>query len=480
MQLTERDKVKHLLRRFGLGASELEVAYYGEHGLKGAIDRLLDFESVPETLPSIDEYLPDKGALKPQQVQGWWLNGMLTTQRPLQEKMTLFWHDHFATAYSKVTSGILMHGQNMIFRQHCIGDFKELLEYASKDPAMLYWLDGQTNVKGKPNENFAREVMELFTLGVGHYTEKDVQEGARALTGWQISRGTTRNGKAPQRASFLEAPRLHDTGTKTFLGKTGAFTGDDILEILCSQPQCAHFITKKIWEFFVYPNPEPGVIDRLATRFQGNYLNIKSLLRDIMASEEFYSAKAIRGIYKNPVDFCVATGRQLGLGTSITAAQEAREKQIATKQGNAAAKQVQLRRPATVALAVSTKAMGMELLNPPDVSGWDGGPDWISSATMVERIKWADRIFGAPLQVKGGANLYIRFNANTLFDSGDPSAAVDKLIEVFDAPVPAAKRAIMVEAAKDVAGDSFSADNANKVAQSISRLIFGSPEFQMA
>ncbi|MCX6342774.1 MAG: DUF1800 family protein, partial [Fimbriimonadales bacterium] len=208
--LTEREKGAHLLRRFGLGASEAELDYYLQDGLKGAIERLLNYDTQPEVVEISTEMLRNKnGNLPIQTVAGWWAAKMLITRRPLQEKMTLFWHNHFATSGDKVVNSTMMIAQNEKLRAFATSKFKTLLLEVSRDPAMLVWLDGQDNIKGRANENFARELFELFTLGVGHYEEKDIQEAARAFTGWSFVRG---KGSRYARAEYLFKPALHDSG----------------------------------------------------------------------------------------------------------------------------------------------------------------------------------------------------------------------------------------------------------------------------
>jgi uncharacterized protein (DUF1800 family) len=196
-----------------------------------------------------------------------------------------------------------------------------MLQAVSKDPAMLFWLDNQFNVKGKPNENFAREVMELFTLGVDNrYTEQDIKEAARAFTGWSIGRAPGA-GQGPRRMQqFVFRPFLHDDGEKTVLGERRNLTGEEVIDLLCNLPETSEYITKKIWEWFAYPNPEPALIVRLAKKFRADNLNTKSLLKEIMRSSEFYSPKAERSIYKSPVDFTVVTMRQLGVSQALSAA----------------------------------------------------------------------------------------------------------------------------------------------------------------
>lgn len=463
MQVSEREKIAHLLRRFGLGASEQELDFYGQNGLKGAIDKLLDYESIPEAeMGTEEDFEAKKGNLKPDLASLLWTQRIIRTQRPLQEKMTIFWHDHFATSSVKVSSGFVMNGQIELFRQNAIGKFPELLQEVSKDPAMLYWLDNHLNVAGKPNENFAREVMELFTLGIGNYSEKDVQEGARAFTGWSYQKRRSKKGpdEIPVKTQFVFNEEDHDKGSKTFLGKTGNFDGDDILAMLCDQIQMPRFLTGKIWRWFVYLDPEPDLIERHATLFRKSGLDVKGLLRSIMESPEFYSEKAMLHVYKNPVDFTVATLRQLGLGS------------------------MPLRRDAAGTInrglyqltKLSCTKMGMELLQPPDVSGWEFGPAWITSATMVERIRWADRLFG---RSQGKGNPGLNYPAAQLLDDDSPDKLVEKLVSVYDARLPASKIAILKETAKKVSGGTVTTANANETAQAVSRMIFGAPEFQM-
>ena len=238
-ELTEREKTAHLLRRFGLGASEAEVDYYGADGLQGAIDKLLDYDAVDEGFPiTLQDFANNNGNVNVIGLQMWWYLRLLATRRPLEQKLTVFWHDHFATSAAKVDVTVPMHDHIETLRENASGRFLDLLSAVSTDQAMLYWLDNNENVSGSPNENFAREVMELFTLGVDNgYTEKDVQEAARAFTGWTFGvgrGGRFRQTRKPNRGSrFFNVARRHDAGMKTVLGRTGYFNGDDVLRILC-------------------------------------------------------------------------------------------------------------------------------------------------------------------------------------------------------------------------------------------------------
>jgi uncharacterized protein (DUF1800 family) len=235
-QLTGRKQISHLLRRAGFGGSPDEIDAHLALGFEGAVDRLIEFERVPN-----DELEARVSAMETQldvtrlpALQNIWLSRMLFTARPLEERMTLFWHNHFATANSKVGRPPAMYDQNKLFRSQALGSFRELLKSVARDPAMLRWLDSNSNRRRSPNENFARELMELFTLGVGNYTEQDVREAARAFTGWFFDRNL----------GFVFNSNQHDPGQKTFLGRTGSWNGDDVIDIILQQPASADFVAR--------------------------------------------------------------------------------------------------------------------------------------------------------------------------------------------------------------------------------------------
>lgn len=470
---TDRDRCAHLLRRFGLGASEAELDFYLKDGFHGAIERLLNDDDVEETLVAPDRMNPRaKKNFTVQAASDWWIAQMLMTRKPLREKMTLFWHNHFATSGSKVLQGQLMVDQNRTFREHALGDFPTLLEAVSKDPAMIFWLDNQENQRGKPNENFAREVMELFTLGIGNYSEHDVKESARAFTGWSLVR--VRSADQAPRAEYFFRPFVHDDGEKTVLGKSGNLNGDDVLKILTDKPRCAEFITHKIWSWFVWPNPDEATIAPFAKRFHESGLNIKALISDIVHSKEFYSPKAERTVVKTPVDFCVTTYRQMGVGQEIADRIHGVESDTIPAVIYAPARYAQ----------TAMKGMGMWLLFPPDVSGWKGGSEWITSATMVERMKWADGVF--PENVTPAARATGQKGARgpqgqravtpeALFGR-NPSAdeLVGHMLALYDAPIKPEKRKTLVALAQK----SLDGGTLREAAHQVSRLIFASPEFQ--
>ncbi|MCB0826035.1 MAG: DUF1800 domain-containing protein [Armatimonadetes bacterium] len=469
---SEKEKIAHLLRRFGFGASEAEMEYYSQGGLKGAIDKLINWEKVERGDFIEAGELDERGGIpQPQLAVLHWYGRALTTQRPLEEKLTIFWHDHFATSAQKVTSGTAMYQHINTIRDNAGNSFIDLLMAVSKDPAMLFWLDNQENLKDRPNENFAREVMELFTLSEGNYSEKDVLEAARCFTGWTVGvrRGQrvvpVRNDIPRGNSIFYFDRANHDGGEKQLLGNKGDFDGEDIVGILCGHPMTAKYITKKMWEFFVYKNPEPAIVERLAGSFRNSGLNIRRLVRDIMESPEFYSEKAERKLIKNPIDFCMSTARQLGIGSIVT-------------QGLSQAEDFRGKRRAlgpAGQLAQATDTMGMRLMYPPDVAGWDWHEAWISTATMVERVKWADRVFPANGQGIAVIN-------NMLGGPATPDVLVDKMISVLDVNLPDSKVKVLRESAVKTAGGTgpIRPQQLARVANGVARLIFGSPEFQYA
>ena len=279
----------HLLRRGGFGGSESEVARTAALGAAGAVDGLLHptepdagFAAYPDVALLYDRAKARASA------QLWWLDRMLRTKRPLSEKMTLFWHGHFATSVQKVPAPAMV-AQIDLFRQLGLGRFPALLSAVTRDPAMLIWLDNRANAKAHPNENYAREVMELFALGLGNYTEDDVKEAARAFTGWTIDKD--------QRAAFV--PARHDDGIKTVLGKSGRLDADDVVAIVVSQPVHQRFIARKLLEFFVYSDPEPELTESLAQTYALSGFDLAKTVGTMLRSNVFYSSRAYRAIPKS-------------------------------------------------------------------------------------------------------------------------------------------------------------------------------------
>ncbi len=365
--MTERARIAHLLRRAGLGASEAELDYYERLGYRGAVDALMSYDKVPEDYSGLlAQIRADAPQLRMPHVKTWWVARLLSTRRPLQERMVLFWHNHFATSASKVNRAELMMAQNETFRRLALGSFREILLAVSRDPAMLLWLDNHLNRKGKPNENFARELLELFTLGIGNYTEQDVQEAARAFTGWTLR---------PQ-VGFQFVPALHDDGEKQFLAQRGNLNGTDIIDILVRHPKTAELLCAKLFRFFAYEQPEPAVLRALMRTYFDSGYQVGAVVRQILLSEAFISPKAVRTMVKSPVDYVIGTLRCVGLAHQVTRAMQAQVMPRAV---------IALLRGADIAM----QRMGMSLFYPPSVKGWDWGKAWITSATMTERLRFA-------------------------------------------------------------------------------------------
>lgn len=375
-------KAAHLLNRAGFGGSPAGIQKLADLGFQEAVTSLLDYEKVPDPTPNPDWAKPDPEAIKkfrtinrtgtPEEkrqaqkelqqlnqrrmleLRGWWLQRMARGPRPLQEKMVLFWHGHFATSIEKVRSPYYMWRQNELFRRLAIGNWPQLLTEAGKDPAMLVWLDQAQSKKDHPNENFAREVMELFALGEGHYTEKDITEAARALTGWSLIQ---------EEEKFSYRPRIHDEGQKTVLGRTGNFDGDDVIKIIAEQPQAAKFITAKLWNYFAGQVPSPALNDALASVFRAGGNNFKPVLAAIFRSEEFYAPEIIRNQVKSPVQWLIGSVRILECDL-----------------------------PPTLASWGMMRQLGQDLFAPPNVKGWDGGVTWISTNTLLARYNDAQAL----------------------------------------------------------------------------------------
>jgi uncharacterized protein (DUF1800 family) len=274
--------------------------------------------------------------------------------RPFQEKMVLFWHGHFATSSEKVRNPYFMWRQNELFRRLATGNWELLLNEAGKDPAMLVWLDQAQSRKEHPNENFAREVMELFALGEGHYTEHDVTEGARAFTGWSLDQDTQK---------FIYRPRIHDDGQKSFLGRTGDLDGDEVIATIVEQPQAAKFITAKIWNYFAGQVPDEKLNVALANMFRANGNNFKPFLRVMLRSEEFYSDDIVRNQVKSPVQWLIGSVRMLECDL-----------------------------PPTLVSWGMLRQLGQDIFAPPNVKGWDGGVTWITTNTLLTRYNDAQSL----------------------------------------------------------------------------------------
>jgi uncharacterized protein (DUF1800 family) len=379
----------HLLRRAGFGGTQDEIARYARMGVGDAVESLIHFPStasLPQppqlTDPSVLRRAAlDQGVVRPAmatdvqrravgmevrrdertsilELQLWWLNRMLSTPAPLQEKMALYYHGHFTTA--AIQKGVfpsLVYNQNDLYRRSALGNLAQLTMEVSQDPAMLLYLDNAGSSAAHPNENYARELMELFTLGVDHFTENDVREAARAWTGYNVNR---RTGEA-----FFN-PRAHDGGSKTFLGQTGNFAGKDVVDIIFSQRQCAAFFAESLLNGFLYNNPEPALIDAVAAMLWKNTYNVAPVMSALLRSNIFYGARAYRALVKSPAEFLVGTYKALGVPTIES----------------------------TALRAMST--MGQVLFYPPNVAGWPGGENWLTSQMMIARQNFVAQLANSP------------------------------------------------------------------------------------
>ena len=371
------DEARHLLNRTSFAAGLDDINAWAKLTREQAVDRLLEttvnkaatpapaavenFESLRRLRTMSEEERRQARRVEVEQgvaLREWWMSEMLATPSPLTEKMVLFWHNHFVSSLQKVRSPALMYRQNVLLRKEALGNFGDLLHDVAKDPAMVVYLDSASNRKGQPNENFAREVMELFTLGEGNYTEQDVKEAARAFTGWSI---------APESGEFVFRRATHDEGVKSVLGRSGNFDGDAVLDILLAQPQTAEFIVTKLWREFISPTPDVQEVQRVARLFRDSGYNIKVALRALLTSDAFYAPHNRAVLIKSPVELIVGTLRQFRFETGDT-----------------------------LPFVLASRQLGQDLFAPPNVKGWPGGEAWINTTTLLERKQLLGRLFRAP------------------------------------------------------------------------------------
>jgi len=369
------DDARHLLARTGFGPTDAEVRRYAPLSRADAVAKLLSetrtvaITSPPAAMLDSLPLRPPRGetstaeerqafvreqARETLELRGWWVNEMLVTPSPLTERMTLFWHNHFVSSQQKVRIARLMYRQNALLRANALGRFDTLLHAIARDPAMVVYLDSVQNRKGAPNENFAREVMELFTLGEGHYTEGDIKEAARAFTGWSLERET---------GAFRFRPMLHDEGTKTVLGHSGRFDGDEVLDLLLARPETSTFIVGKLWREFVSPHPDPREVERIARRFRESRYDIKVALGELLAGDAFYAPENRGVLVKSPIEIVVGALHQFSMRVDTG-----------------------------LPFALAAAGMGQNLLAPPNVKGWPGGDAWINTQTLLARKQFLDRI----------------------------------------------------------------------------------------
>ena len=364
----------HLLRRAAFGASGEELEQYAANGYEAVVEELLH----PERAAPLDEdvirrYHVDQNTLtSPLSCQAYWLYRMINSRRPLEEKMALFWHGLFATAYFKLDHPKEVINQTNTFRRHGLGAFRNILLELSKDPAMIFWLDNKDNHKDAPNENYGRELLELFSMGIGNYSEDDVKACAKAFTGWTIRNAEYMSIRASRDSvwpyghldwQFEYLPEDHDDSEKTFLGHSGPFNGEDIIDIICQHPATGRFIAGKLYNFFVADTHDEAAVQVLAEEFRNSNGDIRAVLRTLLLSDFFRSDEVRFAKVKSPVELTVGAARLAGSR--------------------------QFPDWAIFDLALDASYMGQEVLNPPTVEGWHTGKEWIDTGTLVERVNLA-------------------------------------------------------------------------------------------
>ncbi len=375
------DETRHLLDRAGFGATVDDLATYRPLTRSAAVDRLLADLDAPTLTPApgfLSDSRPDAATYRaisdrtPEErraftlarqgealaIRGWWLTEMIGSPAPLRERLALFWHGHFTSAYEKVRVPDLMWRQLALFRTQGTQNFADLLRAIGRDGAMFRYLDVPASRKAKPNENFARELLELYTLGTGHYTEQDIKEAAKTMVGWRLNAGDL---------TPVYIPAAAVPGPKQVLG--AAVTDlPDLIELLLKQPATARFITERLWLALVSPTPDPAHVAQLAARFSASGYQIRPLIREMLVSDAFWSPEAHGRLVKSPVDLVVGTVRRFGLPV-----QDARW------------------------LAIETRLLGQDLLDPPTVRGWPGGMAWISTDSLLKRRAVLTRLaYGEP------------------------------------------------------------------------------------
>jgi len=422
------DEARHLLARTGFGPTDAEIRGYASLTREQGVNLVLrdvrtqaitpapafTLQTTALRYPGADTVTPEERRAFQQQLvrqglelRAWWMHEMLVTPSPITERMTLFWHNHFVSSQQKVRFSRLMYQQNVTLRANALGSFADLLHAASKDPAMLVYLDTAQSRKAQPNENFAREVMELFTLGEGQYTESDIKEAARAFTGWSLDRETGR---------YLFRPLIHDAGVKTVLGKSGRFDGDAVLDVILERPQTATFITAKLWREFVSANPDPREVERIGKAMRNRNYDIKVALRALLLTDAFWDPANRGTMVKSPVELVVGTLRQLDVAPG-----------------------------GAMPFVVVAAGMGQNLFSPPNVKGWPGGEQWINSNSLLARKQFLDRL--ARMDDAPSAMMA------TLPANGDDAARVERFVRAVDRGV----RNVQFDAARWVArqpGDS--------------------------
>ena len=471
-------KAAHLLSRAGFGGTPEEIDKVRKMGPAAAVDWLLDFPDkgaeeqsetdvpvftaiadFPKNYREVRELMRGKSKEERQKYRQmlmrgnreamletakWWLNRMAYGPHPLQEKLTLFWHGHFTTSFRDERSAWLIWRQNELLRRTCVGNFHEFVKGISRDPAMLQYLNNNQNRKGRPNENYARELMELFTLGIGNYTEQDVKEAARAFTGW-----------ASEGDEYVFRRNAHDDGRKTFFGKTGDFNGDDIIDLIMRHKACAPYIAGKLFRFFAYDDVEPGgameqgLAESLGQVLRDAKWNLRPVVKMILLSKAFYSEKAIGVQVKSPVQLVLGTVRILGLSL-----------------------------PPPQVLQNVLRQMGQMPFNPPNVKGWPGGRAWINAATLFVRYNTCVALAGGSAPGREGrgdrGGMKLRLKAKFKPEGANTAEQiVDHWVtKLIQRPIEAQKRQVLIDSLGELAWNE-------EAIKRMVQLVVSMPEYQL-
>jgi uncharacterized protein (DUF1800 family) len=425
MASLDYDGAAHLLRRMGFGGTSAEIEDLSSRGREGAVDYLINYDLIDNKamddllLQSFDFLTPpvDNNTINNGEIRRWWFTRMVHTRRQFEEKLTLFWHNHFATSSSKVQD-FLMYNQSLVLRRNGLGRFDNLLLAVSQDPAMLVWLDGITNVLGSANENFGRELQELFTMGINdvvtgqpNYTEEDVKEIARAFTGWKYR---VNRGNGTFNFTFFIQPNQHDNTAKTIYGQTSNFSGEDVISLVCARQSTARYLAWKLFNFFVYPmtssSADKSTINKFANVYLSSNHSIKELVRAIFTSDEFFSERAFFSLVKQPSEYVVGAIRMLGgtynAGSSIDG-----------------------QRRVSNALAGASRNMGQDLFGPPDVAGWDFNLGWVNTASMLERFNYANLFVNTRNTTNPG--IFVTNEQLKKYTKGSSKKTVKKFLEAL-------------------------------------------------
>jgi uncharacterized protein (DUF1800 family) len=429
------DDVAHLMRRTGYACTAADTTAWTGGTLDVLVDHVLDSSSNPAVVAPA--FLADatlSNYERSQQLVVWWLNRMATVPSPLEEKMTFFWTGHFVIESGKIDSSLLLWNQNQLYRANALGNFRTFTQAMAIDPAMLIYLDNRSNVKTSPNQNFARELQELFTLGIGNYSEDDVIAAARAWTGYGV-------GASPTYA-YTYTDARHDGVAKTIYGVTQAWTGPQMIDFLFDDPTkqlvMARYIATKLWEFFAHPVPPAGVIDALATMFVAGSFELKPLLKALFLRPEFYLDAAKQGLVRTPVDLSVAVRRLTGITADGTTGTNDR--------GYLA-------------------GMGQWPYSPPNVAGWKANSYWLSTSSVTSRLAFA----------RNAANRLVANHFPLSTTALSVADAVSRVLDVFGIISPGADLVgVLTRWLTDARAKNWAAE------ADLMALTMLSPEFQVA